>query len=156
MKCYKVCILLFFVLIFSRSYSQTPTISSDSVLIKLSIKTQDDKNLETAITFENVSTYKKKTYTSNKEGKVNCVLYTGESYLIKIPNSDDSYEYSIPDFSITPLELTFKFTLREKAHTSSGLIFFNDNPNLGDVISIPSTSLMEFDKISLSSPYFPL
>jgi hypothetical protein len=129
MKYYKISFLLFFFMIFYHSYSQTPAISSDTVLINLTITTQENKNLETEIFFENLSSHKTKIYKSNKEGKVNCVLSTGESYQIKIPNSDDTYEYSIPDFSISPLQLTFKFSRKENVVSSFGIRFFNNNPS---------------------------
>ena len=127
MKYCKAIILIFSVLIFESSYSQTQTISSDSIIINVTVTTQSNKKLETEIIFENLSSHQKKIYKSNKEGRVDCVLSTCESYQIKIPNSTDSYEYNIPEFSISPLQLTFKFSINKNPTSSLVIRFLNNS-----------------------------
>ena len=113
MKYLKIFLPIILVFFFTGSYSQEPSIATDSILVKLTITTQAGKVLETAVNFENRSTHKMITCKTGKDGKANCILYTDQSYVVKIPGSDDSYEYSIPDFSISPLAINFKFGLRE-------------------------------------------
>lgn len=122
---YKTLILLLLALNFTKSYSQESSISSDSILLKLTITTREGENFETVVSIENSSTHKIKHFKTSKDGRADCVLYTGESYSIKIPESDDSYEYSIPDFSISPLTLTFKFGIKEENNSSVGIRLFN-------------------------------
>ncbi|MEP7164646.1 MAG: hypothetical protein ABI741_08130 [Ferruginibacter sp.] len=114
MKYLKISLLFFCALFCISCYSQEPSIATDSILVKLTVTTLGEKKLETTVNFENSATHKIKSFKTNKEGKADCVLYTDQNYVVKIPESDDSYEYSIPDFSISPVKLTFKFGLREK------------------------------------------
>ena len=135
-------------MIYTKPYCQSSTISSDSVLVNLTITGLDNKSLETEIFFENLSSHKTKIYKSNKEGKAKCVLYTGENYQIKIPNSDDNYEYNIPEFTISPLNLTFKFSKKENVFSSIGIRFFNNNSNQKDFILKSKTADIPYKVIN--------
>jgi len=94
--------------------AQTPTISSDSIIVKLTITNKEGKPIETLVTFENANPKDSKKTQTNKEGKATCILSTGESYVVSIPNTEDTYEYSIPEFGISPVSLDFKFNVTEK------------------------------------------
>jgi hypothetical protein len=108
----KIIFAFIFTLFFSNSYAQEPEINPDSVLIKLTLTTNDGKKLETTISFEDLLTHKVKRYKTDKEGKANCTVSTAANYRITIKESNDSYEYSIPDFAISPVVLDFKFTIK--------------------------------------------
>lgn len=111
----------------SEAICQTTSISSDTVLINLTVKDQDGKLIETKVIVEDVFSKKLYNYKSDKYGKVNCVLFTGESYRITIPSSDDSYEYSIPEFSISPLDISFKFSNKARATIPLGIRLLNNS-----------------------------
>jgi hypothetical protein len=108
----KVFLAFVFALAFSQSYSQDPAIEADSVLIKLTVTTQGDEKLETVVNFEDLLTHKIKQFKTGKDGKANCKVSTGANFRISIRESNDSYEYNIPDFAISPVMLTFKFTIK--------------------------------------------
>ncbi len=73
---------------------------------------QEDKKLETAVSFEDLLTHKIKKYKTDKDGKATCMISTASNYRITIKESNDSYEYNIPDFAISPVILNFKFTIK--------------------------------------------
>lgn len=98
-----------FTLFSSFVFSQQKTFAYDTVVINLTIMGYDDKPIVTKVNIENRATHQITNCTTNKQGKAVCKLATDGSYSIKIPNSGDSYEYSIPDISITPVDFTFKF-----------------------------------------------
>lgn len=108
----KTLLSFLFTLFFLNTYAQEPAIDADSVVIKLTVTTREDKKLETTVNFEDLLTHKIKKYKTDKDGKTNCVVYTATNYRITIKESTDSYEYSIPDFAISPVILTFKFTIK--------------------------------------------
>jgi hypothetical protein len=94
------------------TYAQEQAIDADSVVIKLTLTTAEGKKLQTTVNFEDLLTHKIKKYKTDKEGKANCVVSTAANYKISIAESTDTYEYSIPDFAISPVVLTFKFTIK--------------------------------------------
>jgi len=112
MKYKKIFLVFVFALFFSKSHAQEPAINADSVVVKLTLTTREGKQLETLVNFEDLLTHKIKQYKTDKEGKANCTLSTAANYRIRIKESEDSYEYSIPDFAISPVELTFKFNIK--------------------------------------------
>ena len=101
-----------FTLFFLNVYPQEPAIETDSVLIKLTVTTQADEKLETVVSFEDLLTHKIKQFKTGKDGKANCKVSTAANFRISIKESNDSYEYNIPDFAISPVMLTFKFTIK--------------------------------------------
>ena len=101
-----------FVLFFSTAQAQQPAIDADSLVLKLTITNQLDQKLETVLHVEDLLTHKIKTYQTSKEGKATCVISTAANYRISITGSADTYEYNIPDFAISPVTLTFKFTVK--------------------------------------------
>ncbi len=105
--------ILFFLI--NSSIAQTPTISSDSIIVKLTITNKEGKPISTLVTFENANPKDSKKTSTNKEGKATCTLSTGESYIVRIPNADDTYEYSIPEFGISPVSLDFKFNVTQNS-----------------------------------------
>jgi len=70
----KTTLALFFTLFFLNTYAQETEINPDSVVIKLTLTTRDDKKLETLVSFEDLLTHKIKKYKTDKDGKVNSVL----------------------------------------------------------------------------------
>ncbi|MFT3910344.1 MAG: hypothetical protein QM737_13045 [Ferruginibacter sp.] len=92
--------------------AQKPSITIDTIVLKLTITTMEGKPLKTKVLFENLETHKIKSCVSNAAGKANCVLPTENTYRITIPNSDNYYDYEIPEFVISPVELKFKFSLK--------------------------------------------
>jgi len=95
------------------SISQTPEIRDDSITLKLTVKTHEGIKLETVVNFENTFTHTIIHCKTNKEGKGECTLPVSNNYIVKIPGSDEHYEYRIPEFSISPLPLSFDFRLKE-------------------------------------------
>ncbi len=128
MKYCRIAILSFFAMSCTKAYCQTSTLSDDSVLVNV-VVILDNKSLATEVSFENLSSHKTKICRSDKQGKARCVLQTGENYLVKIPESNDSYEYNIPDFSSSPLNLDFKFSKKDGVLASIVIKFFNNNSN---------------------------
>ncbi|MEO8771558.1 MAG: hypothetical protein ABI402_15800 [Ferruginibacter sp.] len=112
MNSFKLLMCFFFGLIMNTAYSQTPSITIDSILLKLTVITQEDKKLKTKVIFENLGNHKIKTCFTNQQGEADFVIPSEAKYKITIPASDDSYEYEIPEFTISPLAVTFKFGLR--------------------------------------------
>ncbi len=108
----KTLLAVLFTLFFSNAYAQQPEINPDSLVIKLTLTTADDKKLETVVSFEDLLTHKIKKYKTDKDGKANCTISTAANYRITIKESNDSYEYNIPDFAISPVILNFKFTIK--------------------------------------------
>ncbi|MBL7702166.1 MAG: hypothetical protein JNM14_07945 [Ferruginibacter sp.] len=101
-----------FTLFFLNSFAQQPEINGDSVVLKFTVTTADNKNLETTVSFEDLLTNKIKKYKTDKDGKGICTLSTATNYRITIKESNDSYLYNIPDFAISQMILNFKFTIR--------------------------------------------
>jgi hypothetical protein len=108
----KTLLSFLFTLFFLNTNAQEPAIDADSLVIKLSLTTQEDKKLETVVSFEDLLTHKIKKYKTDKDGKATCVISTAANYRITIKESGDSYEYNIPDFAISPVILNFKFTVK--------------------------------------------
>lgn len=108
----KTILALIFTLFFLNTYAQEPEISPDSLVIKLTLTTQEGNKLETVVSFEDLLTHKIKKYKTDKDGKANCTISTAANYRITIKESTDSYEYNIPDFAISPVILNFKFTIK--------------------------------------------
>ena len=98
-----------FILFNSSVLSQQKSFAYDTVVINLAITNYDGKPIVTKVNIENRATHKITSCTTDKEGKGICKLATDGSYSITIPKSADSYEYNIPDISITPVDLVFKF-----------------------------------------------
>jgi hypothetical protein len=112
MKYKKVFFAFAFALFFSNVYAQEPAIEADSVLIKLTVTTQQAEKLETVVSFEDLVTHKIQQFKTGKNGQANCKVSTAANFRISIKESNDSYEYNIPDFAISPVILTFKFTIK--------------------------------------------
>jgi hypothetical protein len=108
----KTLLAFLFTLFFSHAYAQEPAIEADSVLIKLTVTTQASEKLETVVSFEDLLTHKIKQFKTGKDGKANCKVSTATNFRISIKESNDSYEYNIPDFAISPVMLSFKFTIK--------------------------------------------
>jgi hypothetical protein len=100
-------LLLFFAV--TDLHAQTTSITTtDSLILNLSV-TLDNKPIATVVNIENIATHKIIHCNSNKEGKASCTLLLDQHYAIKIPGSNDSYEYYIPDIAISPISQTFNF-----------------------------------------------
>ena len=113
-------------------YAQPTSITIDSIVLKLTVTTQEDKKLKTKIIFENLGNHKIKSCFTNQEGNADFVLPSEAKYKITIPASDDSYEYEIPEFTISPLPVTFKFGLRPASNALVGINVLN-NPAIKNI-----------------------
>lgn len=125
--------LLFLLCLFTikTAHAQTTSITIDTILLKLTVTTQEDKKLKTKIIFENLGNHKIKSCFTNKEGNADFVLPSEAKYKITIPASDDSYEYEIPEFTISPLAVTFKFRLRPANNALVGINVLNNKAKTG-------------------------
>ena len=108
----KLPLVIILLLFFKTGNAQTPSITIDTIILKLTITTMEGKPLKTKLIFENLETHKTKSCVTNAAGKANCVLPTENTYRITIPNSDNYYDYEVPEFVISPLELKFKFNVK--------------------------------------------
>ena len=143
--------LLFFA---SPSFSQQANITADSVRLELSIQSKEQAKLATTVNIVDVTKNQIRKVKSNKEGKATCVLPTGDNYVISIPESDDSYEYSIPDMSISPLALNFEFSIRDKNKSAVVLLQILNNPIIPQLeIQSPSDNIILKD-VKSDSIYF--
>lgn len=100
--------LLLFIAITNLQAQTTSITTTDSLVLNLSI-TLENKPIETIVNIENIATHKITSCKSNKEGKASCTLLLDQNYVIKIPGSNDSYEYNIPDIAISPASITLNF-----------------------------------------------
>ncbi|MFT3682770.1 MAG: hypothetical protein QM791_21105 [Ferruginibacter sp.] len=106
-----------FVLLSIISLSQAPSISDDSVLLKIKVSGHDGAKIEGPLQIYNNRTHQLINSKINKEGRSECRLSTGESYTIRLKESEDTYNYDIPEFSISPQEIELKF------HTGADTIY---------------------------------
>jgi hypothetical protein len=109
-----------FILYCTTGHAQQASIVSDSVLLKLTVTTLAGEKLQTELYFNDVSGKTIAKCTTNKDGNAECTLPTGENYIVRVPGSADSYEYDIPDFAISPVVLTFKFTMAGQESSATG------------------------------------
>ena len=141
----KLIALLFVANCFSVS-AQTQSISSDSIVVNLTITNQDGVTIETPVTFENANPKDSKHATTNKLGNGSCTLSTGENYIVRIPDSDDNYEYNIPEFSVSPVQLNFKFSVNKNSSPSLIIRILNNN-TVGEIGLIQQNSPIKMFKI---------
>jgi hypothetical protein len=106
-----IILLVVFIIPGFYSHSQTPSISDDTVLLKLTITDFEDKKMETLVQFYNQANHQQTSCKTSKEGKAECKLPVAATYTVKITGSTDSYEYAIPEFAASPTEVNFKFHL---------------------------------------------
>ncbi|MES1225235.1 MAG: hypothetical protein ABUT20_57665, partial [Bacteroidota bacterium] len=129
--------------------------AADSTLLQLSFTTFDGKPIATAVHFENEATHNILNFKTNKEGKLECRLRIGKKFIIRIDNSDDFYEYTIPDADGFPVNFTFRYHLLQKEDPFATIRLFNNT--LLKEISIKSLqNNTQVEKIKDNSVRFTL
>ena len=120
-------------------FCQNPAIAADSIVLKLTITNLTGKPIKGKVNFENKATHKVTSCVTDKNGNANHTLETGKIYSITIPISTDQYEYTIPDFTISPLPLTFKFTVESNGQANK-LLLPQYLENVGSIIAENSSA----------------
>ncbi|MGG9963587.1 hypothetical protein [Ferruginibacter sp. SUN106] len=105
--------------------AQTGSAGKDSALLKLNFTTFEGEKIITKVHFENTATHKIINFKTDQNGVAACLLRIGENFAITIDNSEDSYEYTIPDADGEALNFTFKYHLQEKIIPSGVIRLFN-------------------------------
>ncbi|MGC4099817.1 hypothetical protein [Ferruginibacter sp.] len=127
--------------------------AADSTLLQLSFVTFDGKKIVTAVHFENANTHNILHFKTDKEGKLSCRLRTGGKYTIKIDNSNDSYEYTIPDADGFPVNFTFRYHLFEFENPVVKIRLFN-NKDLKEIRLVQGGKEMASARIENNSVRF--
>jgi len=128
--------------------------SKDSVTLKLRVTTTSGEAIETVVSFEDQSTHKLKYFKTGKDGMAICKLFAAV-YLIKIPVSNDSYEYGARDLNGLTSLIELKFALKEKEQLLTGIKVYN-NPGVNNISIRSKRTSSEVYKVGTETSYMQL
>ncbi|WP_462250529.1 hypothetical protein [Ferruginibacter sp.] len=133
MKIIKTLFSIFFILFYSSAISQSDSLSNDQIVLQLNIVTFESEKIVTTVHLRNTADNKTRSFKTDNKGKISCNVQIGGNYVISITDSDDSYEYTIPDSDGVPLIFNFKYNLQQKSISTVVIKIFN-NEILKDIL----------------------
>ncbi len=108
------------------SAAQQTSVTFDTVVFRIQVTGKDGKPLAATLYFSTEGKTKKYAFDPDAQGRVVAKVPTGYRYTVTVDGSADSYEYDIPNVSISPVDAVLKFV---KSGTQDavmvGLYFLN-------------------------------
>lgn len=115
------------------SQQNTARLSDDHVEIRMKITDANRRPLATQVIVQYAHPVKKIKAVANDSGMAVMVVKTGMVYNISIPSSDDYYEYEIPEFAASPVEVNFLFHPKSRAQREISIMIYASDITLSKI-----------------------